>query len=154
MVILLAKLLRGVGAVVHIEPRIFGTERKRSDLDILFPNSQILVDVTVVHPAAPSRKSRTRLAAATAAQAKKHRLYDSLANRQGASLSGFAVETFGGFDKEADELMRLLRQSSSTSSVHGTGKGAAEALAVCLQRGNALVVKAGALAARAKEVDF
>jgi hypothetical protein len=153
IVTLLAKLLRGVGAVVRVEPRIFGADRKRPDLDILFPNRQLLVDVTVAHPAAPSRKSRTRLAAATAAEAKKHRQYDSLAKRQGASLVGFAVETYGGFGKEADEFMDLLRQSMSTSSVHWTGKGAAEALGVCLQRGNALVVKSGALAARAREAE-
>jgi hypothetical protein len=143
---LLAKFLRGAGAVVHIEPRIFGEERKRPDLDILFPDKQMTVDVTVVHPAAPSKSSRTRLAAASAAEKAKHRYYDTLANLHGTSLRAFAVETYGGFGKEASEVMTLLQQS--LDSRQGGNRLPAQALAVALQRGNVLVLKTGALAAR------
>jgi hypothetical protein len=155
LVNLLAKFFRNAGAVVHVEPRIFGTVRKRPDLDILLPNRQLLVDVTVVHPAAPSRKSKIRLSAVAAAETKKHRDYSSLARLHGASLSAFAVETYGGFGKQAGELLTLLQQTLRYSSSGGSSnRGIAEALAVALQQGNALVMRTGALAARRVEGDF
>ena len=79
LVQLLAKFFRNVGAVVYVEPRIFDTNRLRPDLDILFADQHILVDVTVVHPASPSRTSRVELAAATAAEAVKTRQYSEMA---------------------------------------------------------------------------
>src|SRR6185437_10592717 len=75
----LASLFRRAGAMVHIEPRIFGQDRLRPDLDIILPAQHLLVDVTIVHPSAPSYKSDTALSAASAAE----------------RFLGFALETFG-----------------------------------------------------------
>lgn len=149
LVHLLAKFFRSLGAVVHIEPRIFDVDRVRPDLDIMFPTIRILSDITVVHPASPSRNSRIELSAATAAEAKKTRSYSALANHQGAKLLSYAVETYGASGKEAVELVKFLR-FDSIGSIQVVKSGYYnQALSVCLQRGNVLVMNAGALQSRA-----
>ena len=75
----LAKLFRKVGAVVHIEPRIYGSERLRPDLDITFPDRTLMLDVAITHPASPSRSSSTPLAAAAIAENAKIVKYSELA---------------------------------------------------------------------------
>src|SRR5690242_10361675 len=78
---------------------------------IMFPTLRILADVTVVHPSSPSRKSLIELSAATVAEAKKTSTYSTLAN-QGVKFLAFAVETFGGFGKEASALVDFLRMGT------------------------------------------
>ena len=46
-----------VGAVVHVEPRLYDTKRVRPDLDTLLPDVNMMLDVAVTHPGAPSPKS-------------------------------------------------------------------------------------------------
>src|SRR3569623_1798397 len=47
----IVRLLRAafhhVGAVVHVEPRLYDTERVRPDLDILLPDQNVMLDVAV-----------------------------------------------------------------------------------------------------------
>ena len=117
----------------------------------MFPDREILVDVTVVHPSSPSRTSKVRLAAATAAEALKVRGYAAVVQQNGASFLAFAVETFGGFGKQADELLRLANESQLTGTTTD-GVFMCQALAVALQRGlqrgNATVIRSGVVAAR------
>jgi len=82
----LAKLFRQVGAVVHIEPRIYGSERLRPDMDITFPDRTLMLDVAITHPASPSRKSPTPLAAAAIAENAKISKYAKLAAKQAATF--------------------------------------------------------------------
>ena len=154
LVQLLAKFFRNVGAVVHVEPRIFDTNRLRPDLDILFADQHILVDVTVVHPASPSRTSRVELAAATAAEAVKTRQYSEMASLNSAKLLAFAVESYGAFGKQAAELVQILRRAADRTLMLTSMSGdyAIQALAVALQKGNCHVIRAGAIAARAAEI--
>ena len=56
-------MFRRAGALVNIEVKVDGENRVRPDLEIILPDRSILVDVDVVHPAAPSRKSLAPLAA-------------------------------------------------------------------------------------------
>ena len=100
----LAKLFRQVGAVVHIEPRIYGSERLRPDLDITFPDLSLMVDVAVSHPAAPSRTSPTPLAAAAIVERSKSVKYNPLATRC-ASTGKFNLPSF-----RSRILWRLWRQ--------------------------------------------
>ena len=143
-----------MGAVVHVEPRIFDTNRLRPDLDILFADQHILVDVTVVHPASPSRTSRVELAAATAAEAVKTRQYSEMASLNSAKLLAFAVESYGAFGKQAAELVQILRRAADRTLMLTSMSGdyAIQALAVALQKGNCHVIRAGAIAARAAEI--
>ena len=150
---LLANLFRTVGAVVHVEHRIFSVNRQRPDLLVITPERSVLVDVAVVHPAAPSRTTVGHDVATRAMEGNKRAKYDHLARLQGASLLAFAVETFGGFGKQAVEIIDLLKAASfSSAPLHfhtSLSTAAAQMLAVALQRGNALVARAGALRARA-----
>jgi len=140
---LLAKIFRELGAVVHVEPRIFDYERVRPDLDILFPHCQILIDVTVAHPNSPSRKSSVQLAAATAAEARKTRHYAANAKLGNGVLRAFAVETFGGFGHQATEIIKLIQSQS-----HSNAENQIRSIAIALQKGNAHVMKQGAIASR------
>ena len=106
LVQLLANLFRTVGAVVHVEQRIFGVNRQRPDLLVITPERSVLVDVALVHLAAPSRT----------AVGHKRTEYDHLARLQGVSLLAFAVETFGGFGKQAVEIIDLLKAASFSSA--------------------------------------
>ena len=49
---LLAKLVRMVGGATYIEPDWF--DGKRPDLQAYFPDARYLLDVSVIHPSAPS----------------------------------------------------------------------------------------------------
>ena len=76
-----------VGAVVHVEPRLYDTKRVRPDLDILLPDVNMMLDVAVTHPGAPSRKSDRRFAAADDIQATKNRHYKDWALARGGRSS-------------------------------------------------------------------
>jgi len=151
----LAKLFRQVGAVVHIEPRIYGTERLRPDLDITLPEQSFMIDVAISHPAAPSRTTATPLAAATAAEHLKQEKYKALAIRHASTFHPFVLESHGAYGAQANEVMKLLRAAAPNSAMSlPTGVGsfadyAAKCLAVALQKGNALVARRGATEARA-----
>ena len=105
LVHLLAVFFRAVGAVVHIEARVFDYNRVRPDLQIYSSQYSLQIGVTVVAPNSPSRDSEVRLAAAHSAEARKTWFYTKNANLLGnGKLLAFAVETYGGFGKEAQEL--------------------------------------------------
>ena len=144
----LADHFRKRGAVVYVEPRVFDYERVRPDLDILFPHRRLLVDVTVVHPSSPSRTSLVQLAAATAAEARKKRHYAANSALGGGELLAFAVETFGGFGKQATEVFKILQSASQSLATEDI-----RSISVLLQKGNAHVMNQGAIAARVAELN-
>ena len=59
----LANMFKRVGEV-NIEVKCDGETRVRPDIEIVLSDRSLLVDVAVVHPAAPSRRSLAALAAA------------------------------------------------------------------------------------------
>ena len=63
LVQILANMFKRAG-VVNIEVKCEGETRVRPDLEIILPDRSLLVDVAVVHPAAPSRRRVVALAAA------------------------------------------------------------------------------------------
>jgi hypothetical protein len=111
----LAKLFRQVGAVVHIEPRIYGSERLRPDMDITFPDRTLMLDVAITHPASPSRTSSTPLAAAAYTEKAKSTKYAKLAATQAATFLPFVVESYGAFGKRAKEVLKILRNAAKNS---------------------------------------
>ena len=54
---ILAKQLRRATALVHEEPRFYNVSKLRPDLDVVFADEYLMVDVVVTHLAAPSRKT-------------------------------------------------------------------------------------------------
>ena len=151
---ILASLFRQVGAAVHIEPRIYGTMRLRPDLDITLPDKSLMIDVTVAHPAAPSRGSVVPLAAAAAAEKIKYSRYSEFAKKHGAVFYPFAMESYGAFAVAAVKVLKILKRAAGNSYHHSipassVGTYAAQVLAVGLQRGNAMVAMKGAVESRA-----
>src|SRR5688572_27452668 len=63
LVQILANMFKRAG-VVNIEVKCEGETRVRPDIEIILSDRSLLVDVAVVHPAAPSRRSLVALAAA------------------------------------------------------------------------------------------
>ena len=80
---------------MHEEPRFYNTTKQRPDLDVVFPDEYLMVDVVVTHPAAPSRKTIYPLAAAEEWERKKVKKYASHVAIRAASILGFSLESFG-----------------------------------------------------------
>jgi len=149
---LLARWFRVAGAVVHVEPRVFDTVRLRPDLEVILPDGVLLVDVTVVHPASPSNLVTRALATAQSAERKKRTKYNQFARARGATMFGFAIETFGAFGPDAQTVLQRLEVAAAASVVDPSRFSrelVAQTFSVALQKGNALVALGGALATRA-----
>ena len=58
LVQVVASMFKRAGGMVTIEVKCEGETRIRPDIEIILPDRSLLVDVAVVHPAAPSRKAR------------------------------------------------------------------------------------------------
>ena len=132
-----------VGAVVHIEPRIIGFERRRPDLDIISADRSLLIDVAVAHPAAPSRNSLTPLAAAASTEATKVGKYGVLAAARAATFLPFVMESFGAFGKEALKVLHILHKAAANATLPLLRTHVYQTLSVALQRGNSLIAKRG-----------
>ena len=142
----LAGLFRSAGAVVHVEQRIEGTTRHRPDLLIITPEQSVFVDVAVIHSSAPSRSTIAVEAATGAMEADKKAKYLPFARLQGASFLAFVLDSYGSWGKQAVEVLGVLKELVVDKHSRVL---AAQTLAVALQRGNALVARAGALRSRA-----
>ena len=140
----LARLFRSAGAAVDIEERIEGTTRHRPDLLIITPEKSVFVDVAVIHSSAPSRSTITVDAATGAMEADKKAKYLPLARIQNASVLAFVMDSYGSWGKQAVEVLGMLKELLMAKDLRVL---AAQTLAVALQRGNALVARAGARAA-------
>src|SRR3569623_1369726 len=140
---LLRDAFHHVGAVVHVEPRLYDTERVRPDLDILLPDQNVMLDVAVTHPGAPCRKSDRPLAAASDIQSIKNRKYGDWATQRGGRFLPFVLETHGTLGKQADAVLKLLAKVASHSAavlnVPEFLTQFKQKLSATLQRGNALV---------------
>ncbi len=154
----LRDLFHLVGALVMVEHRVTDMVRQRPDLQILFPDRTLMIDVTVTHPTSPSRSSSRPLTAASDAEAKKIRDYSALATQHGAVFIPFALESYGAFGKRAQEVMKILlsaAKNSASSLPVSIGRFVAYAtqrVAITLQRGNAAIARRGAVQARMKVV--
>ena len=112
----------------------------------------MMLDVAVTHPGAPSRKSDRRFAAADDIQATKNRHYKDWALARGGRFFPFVYETHGALGRQAEAVLKLLAKAASATtlpmSVRDFMKHTRQALSITLQRGNALVAKMGAINAR------
>jgi hypothetical protein len=137
------------GAQAEREPRgLSWDDDMRPDLQIYFPGAQLLTDVVVSHPLAPAyvsdSVSTTNVGAARRGQRVKHKKYAVLAERIGARLLPFSVETCGGFAPDAVLLVKCMakeaeEQATSMWSEDTIEKHVHEMLAMAIQRGNAMM---------------
>ena len=154
----LAKLFRQVGGTVHIETRIYGSERLRPDLHITFPDQSFMVDVAVTHPAAPSKTNAVPLAAAKVVEHAKSEKYNDLARRHATTFLPFVMESYGAYGDRAWDILKILSAKAKDSAMilpSGVGSYAdyaAKLLSLALQKGNALIARRGATDALAAVV--
>jgi hypothetical protein len=80
--------------------------------------TDLLADVVVSHPLAPSHRRRAATggpnAVAVARARKKHKKYDNIAARHGATFFAFATETSGGLVPEAMELLERIARGNNS----------------------------------------
>ena len=121
---------------------------QRPDLLIVFPGRMLLTDVVVSHSLTAHRIIDERGSAATRKQGVKDRKYAHVASRLGAELLNVSADTCGGLASDAFRLVRAIGEEGDSCSL-GTWSSAVierqllSAIAVAVQRGNALAVLAG-----------
>ena len=97
------------GAIVVSEPKkLFSETAKRPDLQIVMNHKTYLLDVTIVHPTAPSnlQHSQKLLGQAEAAEKLKKNKYDELSQNQNCTFIPFVIETYGGLGKRAQGFFK------------------------------------------------
>ena len=104
----------------------------------------------ISHPLCPSHvtdASHKPLVVAEKAAKGKHRKYDHTARLHHMRLLPFSVESMGGLSAEAEMLVEqigLACRDHMTLATHSSiARGVRAAVAVAVQRGNAMTVRAG-----------
>jgi hypothetical protein len=127
--------------------------------DILAEHLEVvkMLDVTIVHPNAPSHRRRAKDAGAVAefAEKQKNSKYKAFMEATGEMFEPLAMESYGRWGKQA---IRFLELCASWASASGRDKseflkGSRIALSVALQRGNAWMI-ARSLGSVAKQVSL
>jgi hypothetical protein len=147
---------RRAGSVALKEPEdLDHRDERRADLLITMSCGEILTDVVVRHPNAPSLVSRAAqapLAAALDAEQYKRARYGDMAESMGAAFSAFAVETYGAFGPQAAELVERIAAYARISDCWPSKSvltGLTNAVAMAIQKGNARVLATGIKRSRA-----
>ena len=154
-------LMMGIQAVR--EPAgLHSSDGRCPDLQLVLPGRNIISDVCIVHPLAPSRvKSRQSLTTTGSArmyQNLKHRKYRDTAAQHHAELLPFCVETYGGMAPDAIKLLSAMgamgEEQLGVWPRHVVIRQLVGSVATAVQRGNAVAWLSGysrALAATARE---
>ena len=137
-----------VGA--HVKKEVEGLDvnsKQRPDLSICFPGRLTLSDVSVSHSLTVGRVAKSRNAASNW-QSAKNAKYAGVALRVGAELLNVCVDSCGGMASSAHRLVHVIGDEGERWSLGTWSSGAIEqqllgAIAVAVQRGNALTMLAG-----------
>ena len=121
------------------------------DLHLVLPGRNIISDVCVTHPLAPSRvkNGQSWMTTGTArwAQARKHNKYRETAAQHRAELLPFSVETYGGMAPDAITLLAAMGSMGDEQlgvwPRHVVIRHLVGAVATSVQRGNAVTWLAG-----------
>jgi hypothetical protein len=140
-----------IGAMAMREPGgMVKGDRRRPDLLLTFPGQQILTDVVVSHPLCPTHRllaCSKHVAVAEWADGRKEKKYEATAATQHARLLPFSVETTGGMATGAIELLEQVSLACrDTLTVWPHWQIVMEmkkAVAVAIQKGNAMIMFAG-----------
>ena len=152
------RVARQVGAQVRTEVKGLdpGSEQ-RPDLQIVFPGRMLLTDVSVSHTLTPAAVASLK-AQTHARQSGKNTKYASVASRLGAELLNVVVDTSGGMTAGALKLVGAIGEEGERWSAGTWTSGAITrhlmgAIAVAVQRGNAMAMLCGYTRAAAARVD-
>ena len=121
--------------------------KQRPDLHIVFPGRVLLTDVVVSH-SLTARRIAQRGSTAAVKQRQKVSKYARVASRLCAELLNVSVDTCGGLASAAVQLVRAIaeegeRWSAGTWTAARIERQLLGAIAVAVQRGNALTMLAG-----------
>jgi len=140
------------GGLSYKEPRdLSGNgDHTRPDLQLVLNGRQLLVDVTIRHPACKTNimhgSARQQLAAAHKGEAEKKAKYAAMAKTQQAEFLPFAVETYGGLGKAARKLRKRIASSAEEGPQMLSEKEVMRELrgsvAIAVQKGNANIILA------------
>lgn len=145
---LLGNWIERLGGTCLIEPRRLERppdgSKRRPDIAVTLGEKRYLVDVTIRHPAAPSRARRgARGSLAVAAEAEREKTdyhREVTAAARGTQFVPFAVETFGGLGPQAAQFVKTVSavtaQLAYTWAPHEVVAGLPAAVAVAVQRFN------------------
>jgi len=140
----LAKFLRRATALVHEEPRFYNTTKLRPDLDVVFPDEYLMVDVVVTHPAAPSRKTIYPLAAAEEWERRKVNKYSKHAAIRGATMLAFSLESYGAWSSQALKVAKIIKKQCEGNVISASPKeiylATIQCVSLAIQKGNSLVI--------------
>jgi hypothetical protein len=156
------RVAREAGYIVEAETSFAGLiDDGTDDPHSLRPDGRIvgfgryhMVEVSVVHPTAPSHVNDAQrcLAVARSMEQRKRTKYAELARRERASMSPFVLESFGAVGPSAHALLYELATDAEEDG--GVSRGAfmsraMTALSVAVQTGNAHIIASGVISARA-----
>jgi hypothetical protein len=143
-------LMMGVQAVR--EPAgLHSTDGRCPDLQLVLPGRNILTDVCITHPLAPSSVkngvSWATLGSAKGLQGVKRSKYRQTAARHHAELLPFCVETYGGMAPDAVKLLSAMAAMGDEQlgmwPRHVVVRHLIGSVATSVQRGNAVTWLAG-----------
>jgi hypothetical protein len=138
------------GMVTRMEPSGLSEDsRLRPDLQLYMDQINQLVDVTIVHPTCPSHLhvAAKQLQTAENAATQKKKKYAQMCENIGANFIPFAIESYGGYSRDA---LSLIEQIGVFASTHLSAWSKREimtnltaAIAISVQRHNAHAALAG-----------
>jgi hypothetical protein len=137
-----------VGAQVQREVKdLDPNSAQRPDLQIVFPGRVLLTDVVISHSLTASNVLSGR-STATDRQRRKNTKYGRVASRIGAELLNVSVDACGALASDAARLVEAIgeegeRWSAGTWSSRAIERYLLGAIAVAVQRGNALAMLTG-----------
>ena len=158
----LASWAHRLGATrVRIEPRRLDKgSQKRPDLIIEIGGLCFIVDVTVVHPLAPSNVpdcARNEERVLEKAQAEKLDKYVAMAENIKGEFVAFAAETTGRLSSQAlDFIKRLIQQGAKHKNVWAPREvvhGIYRTVAIAIARGNADIIASNLRSCRLADWD-
>ena len=110
------------GIPVEKEPKIRRTDNIRGDLELPHPAGPIVVDTSVIHPAAVWDQQNLRPTAATGVRERiKCKGYEEACHEQHKSFVPFVMQTFGGFGSKALQFLSDIRSRPPCYKVHDPG---------------------------------
>jgi hypothetical protein len=134
------------GGVVQVEPYDLQVDHGvRPDLTALLISSNLAADAQITHPACAThcrRASTKGLWAAEQSEKAKCSRYVSMASVEGLDFYPFSMESFGGIGSKSSKLLKLVaKQSALTPGCSVSLSYLVQTLSVCLQRGNARILR-------------
>lgn len=105
----LSHVIQKAGGSVRIEPNWF--DGKRPDAHVYFAQDNVMIDVSVIHPAAPSYArsgAASYLGACRLREKHKEAKYRDVTREEEARFVPFVMETFGAMGTQASSFLKEL----------------------------------------------